>query len=116
MGPAQDRRAPEGIELRFRNTNSRGGNWTLLEIAAVWGKGQIVPGSDPAVLRKDACGAWIRRGEFGQQTDYGWEIDHIHPVAAGGSDHVSNLQPLQWQNNRHKGDDWPSWSCAVAAR
>jgi len=44
-------------------------------------------------------------------SQWGWEIDHIKPVAKGGPDDLSNLQPLQWENNRHKSDDYPQWSC-----
>jgi HNH endonuclease len=101
--------------MRYRNTNSRGGRWTTAEIDAVWRKGKVVPGYDSAVLRKDACNAWIRRSEYGQETENGWEIDHLRPVSQGGGDQLANLQPLQWQNNRHKSDSWPQWSCAVAA-
>jgi hypothetical protein len=29
---------------------------------------------------------------------------------------LANLQALQWENNRGKGDDWPNWTCAVTWR
>lgn len=69
---------------------------------AVWHKGQAVAGYDAAKHRKDECGAWMSWSDYGNRdTVYGWEIDHINP---GGSDALSNLRPLQWENNLAKSD------------
>lgn len=87
-------------------------------IEAVWRKGIAIPGIDPAVRRMDACGAWIDRDQYGvtEENGTGWEIDHIFAAVRGGSDSLGNLQPLQWQNNRAKGDHVPGqWVRAVAA-
>jgi 5-methylcytosine-specific restriction endonuclease McrA len=82
----------------------------------VWRKATIVSGYDADRTRKDTCGALIDRAAHGATNSArGWEIDHNVPVASGGSDDLSNLQPLHWQNNRRKGDDYPKWSCAVTA-
>lgn len=84
---------------------------------AVWQKAAVVAGVDPRVRRKDVCGAWIDWSKYGDVTPAGtgWEIDHIKPVSANGGDGLDNLQPLQWENNRFKGDGWPNWSCKVKA-
>jgi hypothetical protein len=58
-------------------------------VRKVWAKGRIVPGYDPRYVRKDCCGAWISWSEYGKQTESGWEIDHIRPVSANGSDDLS---------------------------
>lgn len=88
------------------------------DIEAVWQKGIVVPGIDPRVRRKDSCGAWIDRNAYGETVEngYGWEIDHIKPIAKGGGDELGNLQPLQWENNRHKGDQYPGKFCKVTSR
>ena len=73
-------------------------------LVAVWQKGQIVHGYDPNKYRTDRYGSWIAWTEYGQTSNYGWEVDHVVPVSRGGSNALSNLQPLYWQNNRSKSD------------
>ena len=42
----------------------------------------------------------MKRNEYGNRdSDHGWEIDHITPLAQGGSNHLSNLRPLNWKSN-----------------
>lgn len=96
---------------RSRTTKSDGGSFSDATIEAVWQKG--TPEPQYSSFRKDKCGASMQRSKYGKTEQYGWEIDHIKPISEDGSDDLSNLQPLQWENNRHKGDDYPNWSCLV---
>ena len=89
--------------------------FTPAEIQAVWEKGRVIRGENPALYRQDQCGAIIFRSSYGKRTDMGWEIDHKNPVSRGGTDNIRNLQPLQWANNRRKGDSYPKFTCAVGA-
>jgi len=87
------------------NTDRFGRSFDHDTKSAVWWKTQPIAGVDHAVAGLDACGAVIHWREYGNTASkHGWEIDHIVAKANGGSDDLSNLQPLQWENNRFKGD------------
>lgn len=81
----------------------------------VWGKALIVAGYNPNIWRKDLVGAWIKYDQYGENTKYGWEIDHLVPVARGGSDDIGNLNALHWRNNRRKSDDYPLFISELTA-
>ncbi len=81
----------------------------------IWSKGVIVPGVNPAIRRKDTCGAWIDWLAYGNRSsNTGWEVDHVFPLSRGGAHHINNVGPLHWQNNARKSDN--ALVCAVSAR
>jgi hypothetical protein len=102
---------------RKPGTDVDGKPFSLQVVQMVWNKGVAVPGINSSEKRKDSCGAWIERDQYMVYEDNGtgWEIDHIKPVALGGNDDISNLQPLQWQNNRSKGNNYPGFKCSREA-
>jgi len=71
-------------------------------IEAVWAKG--IPEPSYPLFRKDCYGTSMQRNKYNTSAKWGWEIDHIKPVVKGGTDDLDNLQPLYWENNRHKAD------------
>jgi hypothetical protein len=103
------------LNIKKPSTKATGNFFNDLEKIAVWNKSATVPGSDARVWRKDACGAYIKWSDYGNtNSKWGWEIDHILPVAHGGTDAVSNLQVLHWRNNRSKGDNLGTNYCVIS--
>lgn len=82
----------------------------------VWEKAHKVPGYDADIVRKDDCGAWIMWDKYGRRDNvFGWEVDHIYPLAKGGDDDPQNLRALHCLNNSSKGDDYPSYVADVTS-
>ena len=73
---------------------------------SAWNRAKSVFGYDAVQYRQDAHGSWIAWSEYGQHTQYGWEIDHELPKAhfPGVVNHPGNLRALHWRNNRAKSD------------
>jgi hypothetical protein len=88
-------------------------SWTEEQIRKAWNQGQIAERSNPDMWRKDVCGAWVSRQEYGNKNSiYGWEIDNGNPPADGAND-GSGLRPLQWKNAAARKEGKPT--CAVIA-
>lgn len=86
------------------------------KIDAIWQKALSINGLDNSLIRADVCGAIIMRQFYGDRnSDFGWEIDHILPVAKGGDEQLINLRPMHWKNVIAKGDDYPYYFTAMRA-
>ena len=61
-------------------------DFTPAEKKLVWDRARQIDSVDPDTMRQDYAGAWIRFVDYGNRnSQYGWEIDHLKPLAQGGA-------------------------------
>ena len=99
-------------------------DFTEQELNAMFSKASKIDGLDPDEWRRDASGAIIKRSSYGRDDElYGWEVDHIVPQSLLEDNDVpddlidddKNLRPLNWNNNKSKGDNYPNYWIVVEA-
>ena len=70
---------------RNRNTDINGQPFAQTTVGAVWKKGKPIDDYDADTWRRDMCGKPMKFSEYGNtNSEHGWEVDHIKPVANGG--------------------------------
>jgi len=85
--------------------------WNEELIDSVWQLGRAMTEAEGSAWRQDACGAWMRRDQFGHEhSEFGWKIEKI---SSGGPDTVENLRPYHWRNHYDVGNHAPH--CEVTA-
>lgn len=93
--PASRRRVSPDAYPGNSETRLTAADWERI-VNEVWEKARVLPDCDPATWRQDACGAWIRREQFGDdESEYGWRIEKIAPEAGAA---VELLRPFHWRN------------------
>jgi hypothetical protein len=69
-------------------------------VQGVWEKGRATNDNDSTEWRKDECGAWINRDQYGNHaSEFGWKIENVAP---GKSPAIENLRPYQLGNSFDK--------------
>lgn len=91
------------------------------QIEEAWDTARRVDGLDAALWRLDPCDALIYRDGYGQETRYGWNIDHVIPKTlfkdSNGYDSTPhNRRAMHWENNASKADDFPAYKCATTRK
>lgn len=75
-----------------------------------WDNASKARGKNPDTWRRDPYRNLIRKGSYGTNGEFGWEVDHINPKSKGGSDSSKNIQALNAKKNRSLSDKYPKKS------
>src|SRR5262245_51494012 len=67
--------SPKMLSAEEPATLESGSSYDREIIERVWQTGNIIPGNDPAIWRKDEHGAWMNRLAYrDRRSEFGWEI------------------------------------------
>lgn len=77
---------------------------TKSQISKAWNNAKSIRGKSSNKYRKDPYGNTMYKGSYGKSSNMGWEVDHIKPRSMGGSSATRNLQALNANVNRSKGN------------
>jgi len=81
---------------RWGPANNQRTNFKPEVVDLVWQHARVTVEADPAIWRLDACGAWIRRDQFGRDNaEFGWRIEN---VSTGVTNDSANLRAFHWRN------------------
>jgi len=80
-------------------------------IQSVWEKARASNDRDSDEWRKDECGAWISRDQYGHEhSPFGWKIEHVAP---GEPQTIEHLRPFHHENSFDKATGQPH--CQITA-
>ena len=80
---------------------------THFQKSLAWMKAKPIPNMNPNRFRMDHYGNLISWSQYGKDSRTGWVVDHIRPLAKGGTNSPQNIQALQIHANLQKGDTYP---------
>lgn len=92
---------------RFNKKMEQRKKFTQADRDYCWSKANKIQGFSTNKYRTDKCGNVIYKSSYGKRCKYGWEIDHSKPMSKGGTNHLNNLQAMQWKQNNDKGVKYP---------
>ena len=85
--------------------------FTDVIVQRIWEKARAMPDRDASEWRKDECGAWINRIQYGHMASgYGWKIENTSPGSPHGLDH---LRPFHCDNSFNRATGKPH--CHITA-
>ncbi len=97
LAPSASRGGYDDLSLVAEDPAPRVGGYDRYVIESVWQNAETVPGTDPALWRRDEFGEWIYRFDYGRRhSRYGWEV--YDPGIGRRTEGVYAMRPVQWES------------------